>query len=366
MTPFVIVRLVLLGSLSWLLEASKEPPPRVAKSAKRGWGGGSDDTIGHGKPMQQVGQSRPVQELAEVPNWEDFYTRFFRMNEPVVFRGAARGILAYSKWTDDYIRETWGKREVTVEINKTETRGGPSTEMLLDKFMDEMYKDSRADELYAVVSFDGDKKAMADLSLPAPIDCKETRPQSATLWMSSGGTSSVLHQDDAENVLMMFSGRKQVMLVHQDEAQKIYAPIAEVQGTSPVHQNWVDLVAFPQFANVSWISGEISAGDILYIPHTYWHQVVSFERNLALNLWWQNKEDWRWWDPENSNEYDPLKFGRDDFIPFNDLKERSVPTTVCTKLPPDHDLNKVKFMDEDKFKHYVAKMRRKALKKGEL
>ena len=79
------------------------------------------------------------------------------------------------------------------------------------------------------------------------------------------------------------------------------------------YQDFVDLVAFPRFANITWLHGEIEAGDILFIPHTYWHQacwhqlpaevggrglffhfpymaadgleVNSKGRNLAVNIW---------------------------------------------------------------------------------
>ena len=40
-------------------------------------------------------------------------------------------------------------------------------------------------------------------------------PQSVTLWMSSGGTMSVLHNDDGENFLMLLDGTKSVPCFEQ-------------------------------------------------------------------------------------------------------------------------------------------------------
>merc|ERR1719382_1162876 len=103
----------------------------------------------------------------------------------------------------------------------------------------------------------------------------------------------------------------------------------------------MDMVAFPKFANVSWIRGEISAGDVLYIPHTFWHQVNSFDRNLAVNLWWQHAEDWRWWEPRNHKEYDVKRFGSPGWVRFDDLKSRSPPAVKCTPLGDSVDLSQV-------------------------
>merc|ERR1719203_1164697 len=140
----------------------------------------------------------------------------------------------------------------------------------------------------------------------------------------------------------------------------MYAPIAEVRGSSPVHQDAVDLEAFPAFSNISWLYGEMQAGDMLYIPHTCWHQVNSYERNLGVNLWWQHKDDWKWWDPQNRDEYDSTMFGLEGRIPFDDLKARGSPERKCSLLPKDTPLNKMKFMDEAKFKRYAEKQRRRA------
>merc|ERR1711957_155370 len=99
------------------------------------------------------------------------------------------------------------------------------------------------------------------------------------MGMSGGGTESVLHTDDAENFLMLIDGTKEAMLVHQDEAPNLYAPVSRVGGTSAIRQDYVDMEHFPQFANVTWLYGKLEKGDTLYIPHSYWHQVNSKERN---------------------------------------------------------------------------------------
>lgn len=195
--------------------------------------------------------------------------------------------------------------------------------------------------------------------MPEPVRCKEVLPQSLTLWCSSGGTTSVLHEDDGENFLMLLAGTKEVMLVHQDHAQNLYAHAAKHQGTSAVHQDTVDHVNFPNFKHIKWLKATLEAGDTLYIPHSYWHQVNSKGRNLAVNFWWGHKDDFKWWDPENRSEYDVRRFGAKKAMPFDLLKGRGPEMLPCTPLPEGETMEPLKFVEEGKYKGGLAKKRKK-------
>ncbi|CAJ1350004.1 unnamed protein product [Effrenium voratum] len=340
-------------ALLWAVEGKTARPATVSPGAKD-FGGGSPDLPGHGKPMQEVGTSKPVEVLSTLPDWATFYQNYMRANRPVVFKNAARTQRAFEKWSDDYLIGRWGKRRVVdIEIKKVEERGGPTVQWPFEKFAREIYKEERKDELYAVIGLEDDE-VLADVDFPEPARCEEVWPQSVTLWMSNGGTMSVLHNDDGENFLMLLDGYKSVMLVHQDDAPKIYADVAKVRGTSPVRQDSVDLVAFPRFANISWLHGELEPGDTLFIPHTYWHQVNSRGRNLGVNIWWSHKEDWQWWDLKT---YDAPRFGMDSMPPFNEFKAKAATNATCTPLPADRHMGETQLVDEGRTKEIIRKKR---------
>merc|ERR1712087_480814 len=164
-----------------------------------------------------------------------------------------------------------------------------------------------------------------------------------------------------ENFLMLLDGHKSVMLVHQDDAPNFYAPIAKVRGTSAVQQDDVDMVSFPRMANLSWLHGEMGPGDTLYIPHTYWHQVNSLDRNLGLNIWWQHQGDWRWW---NLKKYDAVAFGSEKLQPFDVFKAASANKLKCTPLPPDQHMGITKLVEEGETKARFKKMRAAHAKKA--
>ncbi|KAJ7382070.1 hypothetical protein OS493_037406 [Desmophyllum pertusum] len=50
----------------------------------------------------------------------------------------------------------------------------------------------------------------------------------------------------------------------------------------------VDFVKYPGLIDVEYYNVTMHAGDCLYIPHRWFHQVRSYGRNIAVNLWWQH------------------------------------------------------------------------------
>ena len=50
-------------------------------------------------------------------------------NRPVVFRFTVQSQKAFESWTDEYLAKQFGSRDISVEMNKTESRGGKTTQM---------------------------------------------------------------------------------------------------------------------------------------------------------------------------------------------------------------------------------------------
>jgi len=50
----------------------------------------------------------------------------------------------------------------------------------------------------------------------------------------------------------------------------------------------VDFEKYPGLIDVEYYNVSMQAGDCLFIPHRWFHQVRSYGRNIAVNLWWQH------------------------------------------------------------------------------
>ena len=64
----------------------------------------NNDPRGH---MLPLGSHRPseghIDELHSFPHPADFYQKYVKGSKPVIFKGAAKGIPAYTLWTDKYL-----------------------------------------------------------------------------------------------------------------------------------------------------------------------------------------------------------------------------------------------------------------------
>ncbi|MRB67776.1 hypothetical protein GH825_30950, partial [Bacillus thuringiensis] len=69
---------------------------------------------------------------------ESFYRDYVTASKPVVFKGAAKGIPAYTLWTDMYLKEKFGDMEVRVEMRMKETRPQNETKMSFSAYL-QMY-----------------------------------------------------------------------------------------------------------------------------------------------------------------------------------------------------------------------------------
>lgn len=113
------------------------------------------------------------------------------------------------------------------------------------------------------------------------------------LWMSVNGSRSSTHYDPYQNLLCVLVGRKEVKLWPPSAAPDLYPlPIfGEASNHSGVDFANPDLVKFPRFRDAmkSFQSVVLHAGDALFIPEGWYHQVDSESVTIAVNLWWPSE-----------------------------------------------------------------------------
>lgn len=109
----------------------------------------------------------------------------------------------------------------------------------------------------------------------------------AIMWFSNGGTKSVLHFDDGfDNINCLFRGTKELLFIDYDKYKHMVTIDFPAGGYSGVDVDRVDFEKYPGLSGVEFYNVTMQAGDCLYIPHRWFHQVRSYDRNIAVNLWW--------------------------------------------------------------------------------
>lgn len=112
------------------------------------------------------------------------------------------------------------------------------------------------------------------------------------LWMGGKPTATTLHYDSNHNLLVVLRGAKQVQLFPPSatpalEAGRIYTQSANHSClTVPAEPD--DLFTAPRIEkapDLPWVA-RLAAGDVLFLPEGWWHQVDSAAHTVALNYWW--------------------------------------------------------------------------------
>ncbi|KAK6180322.1 hypothetical protein SNE40_012501 [Patella caerulea] len=197
---------------------------------------------------------------------------------------------AYLNWQDnDYLRSNFGSEKMKVENQKKENRLKEPVKLSIDEFLD-IY---RKKPVYLIDSIT--QKMNDDMMLPLTLQCGgfERSIHDVVLWFSSGGTSSVLHRDPLNNLLCIFDGSKDFLLI-----DKKYKSVVESVGFvengeySNIDVDNVDKKKYKDLLSLPWVKAHAEKGDCIFIPQGWYHQIRSNgRRNMAVNYWISH----RWW-----------------------------------------------------------------------
>ena len=138
---------------------------------------------------------------------EKFFNQFVIKGKPVVFRSALANSPAFKKWSDEYFlnhpsSSLW---MVAFEKGKKETRNGNYMDPIPFSEYIRRYKE---EDLYCITGLPHFLRY--DLPVYDSINCPFIRDNlldDLVLWFSSGGTRSVWHYDDYENLNCLIRGK---------------------------------------------------------------------------------------------------------------------------------------------------------------
>lgn len=259
--------------------------------------------------------------------WE-FYNRYSIADNgagrPLVLRGAARRMAAM-RWSDALLLAKHAAAKISsVEVGLKETRVGglAGGHWKLADFLS-LYNHSDIHLVSPVPS-----SMQREVELLPLLSCGGFANFLGThrLWVARGGSRSVVHRDDAENINCLFAGKKQFALVHPS-----LRALAEKHPNSPsppdrfgfldtrldpdvpgygaffgrLDVDAMDLIKFPGWKDVDWHRADLIAGDCIYIPHGWYHHVrAGPSRTVNAHVWY--------WRPE---KFDSRSCERPAYIP---------------------------------------------------
>ncbi|XP_041480490.1 uncharacterized protein LOC121427977 [Lytechinus variegatus] len=242
--------------------------------------------------LDVLGKHRPpeghIEILHELPSPREFWEKYARDGIPVLFRGMANNSLGVHRWTDDYLKEHYSDLRVKIEAKAEKEYYPEGDKGMGQDTMGYFLKTYQSRNAYIVSQLPDPMSK--EVSVPPFMTCGtfSQRLLEANLWFSNGGTKSLLHRDADNAINCLYFGTKDWIFI--DSKYEDMIPIAD-EGTEAyggfalLNPDSVDLELFPKFADVPWTYGNVTAGDCIFLPRGYWHQVRSYgSRNLAVSL----------------------------------------------------------------------------------
>lgn len=245
---------------------------------------------GHLQPLGSQNVKHSLEVINDFLTPVEFFKTYAAPVKPVLIRGGAKVSPAFTRWTDEYFLSVPESNDfnITAEQRKKEIRTFPAIDISFKEFVT-TYEQEDIYMVNGVPPF-----LQKDVMLPPPLLCQDIVKDmlvDTVMWFSSGGTKSVLHNDDVDNINCLFSGTKELLFIDYKKYKGKVPIDFPSGGYSGVDVDRVDFVKYPSLKDVEYFNVTMEPGDCLFIPYKWYHQVRSYDRNIAVNVWWKHQAD---------------------------------------------------------------------------
>ncbi|XP_041473533.1 tRNA wybutosine-synthesizing protein 5-like [Lytechinus variegatus] len=246
----------------------------------------------------------------DVPVYTDvsntkFLDVIYQKRNPAVIRGLDIGPCV-EKWTAEYLASQGGDTEVKIHVSPSSKmdfinknyayRSLPFSE-LIHRCAKEVQEDFffEKNELYYLRSLGEDpRKGIADVkaqfpSLAGDLEIPEFFNQeqffSSVFRVGSANLQLWTHYDVMDNILIQVRGHKRVILFSPEDANHLYLTgdkSAVMDLDNPDFDNYPSLKLATPYHCL------LEPGDVLFIPALWFHNVVSLDFSVAVNVFWRH------------------------------------------------------------------------------
>jgi len=114
------------------------------------------------------------------------------------------------------------------------------------------------------------------------------------IWIGAAGQKSTIHSDPYDNVNAQIIGKKEFIIFAPEQHPYLYPEFIHAQlWASRVDPDLADFERFPKLKSARGFRGQLSPGDVLFIPKFWWHAFSATEASLNINRWIYSEEESR-------------------------------------------------------------------------
>jgi hypothetical protein len=237
-------------------------------------------------------------ERVEGLSGDDFLDLYYAPGRPVIVAGAMHGWAALERWTPDYLAKKVGAAMVEYQGGRD---GNPDFDteqdrhrqiMPFDRFIGEIVASGFGNDMYMTAANSAaNRQALAPLDADLGTLDDYLTPGPPTMWIGPAGTFEPLRFELANQLLAQVTGSKRVVLAPPAETQRLY----NQQGTHSGVRDTTDearLNLYPLARAARTFEVDLEAGDLLFVPIGWWHQVTALDFSVTLayaNFRWPNR-----------------------------------------------------------------------------
>lgn len=217
----------------------------------------------------------PVVPLPRLDEPARFFSEYFRTDRAVVVTGGATLVPAFQKWTDAYLLETLGAERVTVTLGDGRIARLPFADYWSHFLEPTKYAFSSGpaylSDFYIRPTFDNPVLAALGADVRFPLERGEGPfGEWESIFAGPAGTSTHLHQD-------AFSTRTWLGLFRGEKVWRLVEPFHLTRARAEQLDLFKD-----EFEGVTY-EVEMRAGDLIFLPPCWWHQVQNRSSTLAVS-----------------------------------------------------------------------------------
>ncbi len=339
--PLVVLRKTVLGHLHTVLRFIRTLASTLQRLVASFKGEGTQD-MGvwiNGKKIKSL-------PAVNITSSTQFMAKYVKKNRPVVVKNFQAAFAGPEAWTHAALVEKFGEMPVRVSLSQTGRFDGPEngtlwglgaddevlvrppqTTMRFQDFAD-LLRLARAApsqapaanfylEYTSLTQYLGEEM-LALIPMPPAASASGMVHFLTNFWMGKGDTTSPLHYDDYENLLCQIKGVKELTLFPPGDIAYLYytgrakglleytypstfqrKELVSAKGVSVVFGSSVlldapDLARHPDLVKATPYKVRLEAGDVLYLPAYWHHEVTSLPDeeeglNIAVNFWFRNE-----------------------------------------------------------------------------
>jgi jumonji domain-containing protein 7 len=227
-----------------------------------------------------------------------FAEKYFSRKIPAIVTDATADWGMSGQWSPEYLISLIGAKPVTVSVSANgKFSYDPSGKKISDSFSEQTMSFAEAARQIAAEESDRQLYVMQQ-SIPVkfPELMREIRvPQwvpninetSINLWFGRNSVTP-LHYDATNNFFAQQYGEKHFTIFAPSDTARLYPhPIdSKMAHLSSVDLDHPDLRAYPDFSLARPIRFTVKAGELLFLPAFWWHQVRSPAVSTSVSIWW--------------------------------------------------------------------------------